>query len=196
MNRLEKGMIAAAVLAGVPLSASAHPGVAGHVHGFSAGLLHPVTGLDHLLAMIAVGFFAAQRGGRALWVVPGMFLAMMTVAGFAGMFFPARLPFAEQAIAASVLVFGLLIATPARLSLTAGTAIVGWFALFHGYAHGAEMPASATGWLYGLGFLSTTAVLHLVGIGAGWSIRQTGSPAWSRYPGIAVAAGGLYLLFT
>src|SRR5690348_9701578 len=124
----------------VPAVASAHPSFPGHSHGFVSGAAHPLAGLDHLLAMIAVGIFAAQRGDKVLWKLPLAFVSVMAVGGIFGGTIAIQIPFIEQAIAASVLVFGILIASSSRLSTGAGMAIVSLFALFHGYAHGAEMP--------------------------------------------------------
>jgi urease accessory protein len=134
----------------VPSLAQAHPGMPGHTHGFSNGLLHPLTGLDHICAMVAVGLWAAQRGGRALWLVPTTFVSIMIVGGILGMG-GVGIPYVEQGIAASVLVLGIFIAAAVRLPLAASMVIVGLFAIFHGYAHGAEMPGSSSGFAYGIG---------------------------------------------
>src|SRR5581483_9875318 len=127
----------------LPTLAQAHPGMPGHTHGFSNGFSHPLTGLDHICAMVAVGLWAAQRGGRALWLVPATFVFVMIVGGVFGMGH-AGIPCVEQGIAASVLILGILITAAIRLPLAASAAIVGLFALFHGYAHGAEMPETAS----------------------------------------------------
>ena len=160
----------------LPALAQAHPGLPGHTHGFANGLAHPLTGLDHICAMIAVGLWAAQRGGRALWAVPLAFVSVMVLGGILGMACGA-LPFA-----ASV-----------RLPLLMSVFIVGVFALFHGFAHGAEMPATASGLAYGTGFILATAGLHLTGIGTGLAARQWGSMQTIRYAGGAIAACGIYL---
>ncbi len=150
----------------LPSLAQAHPGIPGHTHGFDNGLFHPLTGLDHICAMIAVGLWAAQRGGRALWLVPLTFVSVMAFGGALGMSGIA-LPFVETGIVASVLILGVLIAAAVRLPLMASAAMVGLFALFHGFAHGAEMPDTASGLVYGIGFIAATAILHLCGIGLG-----------------------------
>jgi urease accessory protein len=178
----------------LPSLAQAHPGPPGHTHGFANGLLHPLTGLDHICAMVAVGLWAAQRGGRALWLVPATFVSVMIIGGILGMGH-AGIPYVEQGIAASVLVLGILIAGAVRLPLAANTAIVGLFALFHGYAHGAEMPATASGLAYGVGFVIATASLHLSGIGLGLLAKQFASANLIRYVGGAIAACGVYLCF-
>lgn len=179
----------------LPSLAQAHPGFPGHIHGFANGVMHPLSGLDHLLAMIAVGLWAAQRGGRALWLAPLAFISMMVFGGILGMTGMGRIPFVEQAIAASVLTFGILIATAKQLPLRAGLLVIGSFALFHGYAHGAEMPATASGWLYGLGFVLATSGLHLLGINLGLASQRINSSQTIRYAGGAIAVGGAYLIF-
>ena len=176
-----------------PLSAFAHPGHEGSdfTWDFSAGFAHPFTGFDHLLAMIAVGFWAAQLGGRARWLVPSAFLAAMIAGaalGRAGFAFSGT----EQLIAASVLVLGILIATAARLPLPASMALVGVFALFHGFAHGAEMPATAAALQYGLGFVATTALLHAAGLALGLLGARLPARA-AKLAGLAIAACGVAL---
>ena len=180
----------------VPVAASAHPGLPGHTHGFANGFAHPFSGLDHLLAMTAVGLWAAQRGGRALWMVPLAFVSLMAVSGMLGMAGFGQIPLLEQAIAASVLVLGIFLAVAARLPMWASVLVIGLFAMFHGYAHGAEMPATASGLLYGLGFVLATATLHLFGIGLGLAAQKTNSMNVVRCAGVAIAAGGIYLLVT
>lgn len=168
-------------------SASAHTG--NHlVTGFTSGLTHPLSGLDHLLAMIAIGLWAAQQGGRALWAVPAAFVGAMVLGGglaWAGL----ALPQVETGIAASVLVLGLLIATRRQWSVTAGMAVAAGFALFHGYAHGLEMPQATSPALYALGFVLATAFLHGVGIAGSLSGRTAMQAA-----GAAIAASGLAML--
>ena len=179
-----------------PAAASAHPGLPGHTHGFANGFAHPLSGLDHFLAMTAVGLWAVQRGGRALWMVPLAFISVMAVGGMLGMAGFGQIPLIEQAIAASVLVLGIFLAVAARLSMRASVLAIGLFALFHGYAHGAEMPATASGLLYGVGFVLATATLHLFGIGLGLAAQKTNSLKWVRCAGVVIAACGVYLLFT
>ncbi len=139
--------------------------------GLTAGLAHPFMGLDHLLAMIAVGIWAGQLGGRAVWIVPLTFVSVMAAtAGLGSLGF--SLPMLEPAIACSVLVLGLLIAGSIRLPTIAGASLAGLFAVFHGYAHGLELPQAASPVLYGLGFVLTTTLLHGLGIGFALSSRQ------------------------
>ena len=179
-------LVVPAMLAVAP--AFAHTGF--HVSGFSAGVLHPLGGLDHALAMMAVGLFAAMLGGRALWAVPGSFVAVMLIGGglgFAGIDIPA----AEIGIAASVLVLGFLVALGRTWPLGAAMALAGGFAVFHGYAHGAEIPSGAGPLSYSLGFAFASAVLHLAGLAAG--LVTFGRWKVARLAGAAVTLGGLVL---
>jgi urease accessory protein len=164
MKSVFRTLITALMLA--PGAALAHSGAAGHDHGFTYGFLHPLGGLDHLLAMIAVGLLAAHLGGRALWLVPTSFVALMAVGGAIG-FTEIRLPYVELLIAASVTILGMLVATRANLPLVAAMLIAGFFAIFHGHAHGAELPGGASLYPYAAGFLLATALLHLAGIAIG-----------------------------
>ncbi len=156
-------LAAAAALFLVSGTAQAHPGGAAHdlLHGF----LHPIGGLDHVLAMVAVGVLAAQLGGRALWLVPAAFIAMMTMGAAAGMA-GLGLPGVELGVAASVVVLGSAIALSLGLPMGVAAALAGVFAQFHGVAHGLEMPPTVAGLGYAAGFVAATAVLHMIGIGA------------------------------
>jgi urease accessory protein len=156
-------LIAAFVLA--PAIALAHTGHA-ETSGVMYGLAHPISGLDHVLAMVAVGVLAGQLGGRALWLVPLSFIGVTVVGGALGMA-GIQGPFAEVGIALSVVVLGLAIAFPLKLQALAAMAVVGFFAVFHGYVHGAEMPATASALPYAAGFVGATALLHAVGVGPG-----------------------------
>lgn len=170
-------------LALVAGSASAHTGDHAAA-GFASGLAHPFFGLDHLFAMFAVGLWAAQQGGRARWTIPLAFVAAMGLGGglaWAG----GALPGVEATIAASVLVLGLLVATRRAWALPAGVALVGAFALFHGFAHGTEMPQAASPLGYTLGFVLGTVVLHGAGMAASLFGRQA-----VRLAGAAIAAAG------
>jgi urease accessory protein len=174
----------------VPVLAQAHPGHAGA--GFVHGFAHPLSGLDHLLAMFAVGLWATQLGGRALWAVPSAFIGVMVLGGALGMAH-AQIPFIEQGILLSVLVLGVLIAAAVRLPLAASMTIVGLFALCHGLAHGAEMPDNSAGFSYAAGFVLTTALLHASGIAAGLMAKGAASRQWMRFAGAAIAVAGLML---
>lgn len=177
----------------VPVLAHAHVGV-GQTSGIAYGLAHPVSGLDHFVAMVAVGLWASQRGGRAIWAVPLSFVAVMAAACLAGKA-GVPVPFIEQGIAASVLVLGMLIVAAIRLPVGASVLLVALFALFHGHAHGSEMPATVSGFAYGAGFMLSTALLHLLGIGLGTTVQRMISHRATRYAGGAVAAVGMYLCF-
>jgi len=138
-------------------------------HGsFMAGFTHPLFGLDHILAMVAVGLWAAMLGGRAVWIVPSAFVGMMAV-GFALAMSGIGLPFVEPAILASVVVLGLVIAAAIQLPAFAGAILVGAFAVFHGYAHGTELGA-ANALPYLAGFAAATVLLHAAGIGLGLAL--------------------------
>ena len=195
MQRFFRTAGAAAALTLLPQLAFAHTG-AGDVHGFTHGFAHPLGGLDHLLAMVTVGIFAYQLGGRALWAVPATFVALMAVGGALGIS-GIDVPFVELGIALSVVVLGAAVAFGVKAPLAAAMAIVGFFALFHGHAHGAEMPADASGLAYGLGFMSATALLHLAGLGLGMAIGRFGEAHGEKFvrgAGAAVAVAGVGLL--
>ncbi|MGE0255850.1 MAG: HupE/UreJ family protein [Alphaproteobacteria bacterium] len=173
-------------------AASAHTGQGEH-GGLAAGFLHPVLGLDHLLAMVAVGAYAARQGGRAMWAVPATFVVLM-VAGGALAWGGVDLPLVEPGIALSVVLFGALVALDRRLPMAAGMALAGLFALAHGHAHGAEMPAAAHPAAYALGFVLATSALHVAGIALVLGLVRSldGMPArWAvRLAGAATAVAG------
>lgn len=183
-----KPLIAAAALL-APTAALAHPGHADAV-GFAAGLGHPVGGLDHVLAMVMVGMFAGQLGGRALWLVPAAFLAVMAAGGAIGMA-GFDIPYVETGIALSVVVLGAAVALRAKAPVAVAAALVGLFAVFHGHAHGAEMPETAGGLAYAAGFMLATALLHGAGVGLGALLERL---ADRRGALLARAAGGLAAL--
>ena len=175
---------------------AAAPALAHPDHGaasLASGLAHPLGGLDHLLAMLAVGLFAARQPGDARWMLPtGFVLAMLAGAALsaAGI----ALPTVEAAIAASVLVLGVLIARLARLPLTAALPLVATFALFHGHAHHAEMGAGPA-LAYTLGFALATAALHLAGLGLARQLPHTRAGRLAlRVGGGAIAGAGVVLL--
>ena len=192
---LGSGVVTAALMA-LPTAALAHTG---HMEpgGFMHGFEHPLGGLDHLLAMVAVGLWAAQLGGRALWVLPAAFVASMLLGGFAGME-GLPLPSVELGILGSVLVLGGLVALQPRLPVAACAAIVVAFAVFHGYAHGAEMPEAASPLAYGAGFALATALLHGLGIAAIVAVRRLVQGAAGqmavRGSGAVIGFGGVALV--
>lgn len=173
-----------ALAALLPGAAQAHVG-AGDAHGFIRGFMHPVGGADHVLAMVAVGLFAAGLGGRALWLVPAAFLSMMIAGGMAGAA-GLSLPFVEIGIAASVAVLGLAVACRWNVPVAAAMALAGFFAVFHGHAHGAEMPSDASGLAYGAGFVLATAALHLAGLAAALGFGRSAGAGG----GLALRLGG------
>jgi urease accessory protein len=186
----------ALVLLGTCDPALAHPGLeptfAFASGAFALGLAHPCTGLDHLLALTAVGLWAGLTGGRALWLWPAAFLSAMLAGGalgFAGVF----VPLIEPAILASVVVLGLLVATAVRLPLGLGAGLVALFAVVHGHAHGAELPAGAAAATYASGFALATALLHASGIAIGCLGRKGRGWLLVRSAGAAVAAAGVAL---
>jgi len=177
----------------LPISAYAHTGI-GNSPGFFHGFNHPIGGFDHILAMVAVGIWGSQTGGKAARALPATFVAIMLlgyVLGITGV----SIPFVEGGILTSVLILGVLIATAARLPLAAGLTIVGLFAVFHGHAHGTEMPFSVSGLAYGAGFAAATALLHLSGIATGVLLRKTAGARLIRYSGAAIAVAGVYMFF-
>lgn len=176
------------LLAGfMPTLAYAHPG---HAGGLAHGLAHPFTGLDHLCAMVAVGLWAAQMGGRQALLVPFFFVVIMAQGGLLGMTAIA-VPFAETGIVLSLLVLGLLVAAAVRLPLALSAGIVGMFALFHGYAHGVEMPRGDSALAYFSGFVLASVLLSLSGYSLGLLLRTH----MTRFAGAAVAFAGGYLWF-
>jgi urease accessory protein len=146
-----------------PLPALAHAGDGGHLHGFADGLLHPIGGLDHLAAMLAVGAWGGLTGGRARWLLPLGFLAGMAAGGALGLA-GVELPMVEAGILASVMVLGVLVGAAARLPVAAGMALLAAFGLLHGHAHGTELAEGAGAAAYAAGFLVATAGLHGAGL--------------------------------
>ncbi len=187
MNRLLL-TLAAVTLAVSPASAHLAPGEHG---SFLAGASHPFFGLDHVLAMVGVGLWAAMLGGPARLLVPAAFVGTMA-AGFGLAMAGIRLPFVEPAILASVVVLGLVVAMSVRLPTAAGAALVGVFALFHGHAHGGELGAAAA-LPYLAGFAASTALLHGAGLGLGLVASGMAGRIVTRFAGGLTAALGLGL---
>jgi urease accessory protein len=158
---------------------------------FAGGLAHPFMGLDHLLAMIAVGLWATQWGRRAAWQLPLAFVAVMAI-GFGLARLGLSTPVSEPMVVASVAVLGALVAGAIRIPLGLGAALVSVFAVCHGFAHGIEMPVASSAWAYAAGFAIATASLHGVGLGLGRSLRAL--PMAARLGGAAISATGVALM--
>jgi urease accessory protein len=175
--------------------AFAHDGTTLPYGSFLSGLTHPVLGLDHFLAMVSVGILSAQIGGRAIWTVPTTFVLIMAVGGLLG-WIGIGLSAIEIGIAFSVLALGTAIALDKKLPVVAVMSAVGVFAIFHGYAHGAEMPAAATAVTYAVGFMTGTALLHIMGVIIGDISQQYESgKLLLRGAGVVIAGtGAAYLV--
>jgi urease accessory protein len=192
--KVRLGFIAGAI-AMAPTAAFAHVGV-GDTGGFFHGFAHPITGLDHVLAMVMVGILAFQMGGRALWLVPTTFVVAMTLGGALGVA-GVNVPFVELGIALSIIVLGAVVALGIQAPTAAAMALVGFFAIFHGHAHGSEMPETAAGIAYGVGFMIATALLHLAGIGAGFAVGRFGESdgtSFVRASGALATVAGIGIL--
>lgn len=172
--------------------ALAHPGHLGHE--FVDGWQHPLTGVDHLLAMVAVGLLAVRIGGQAIWLMPAAFMVSMLLGGLVAQL-GVPLPGVEYAVVASILVFGLMIAATAAVPLWIGAGLVALFALFHGHAHATEMVQGSSMAAYAAGFLLATAVLHTTGVLGGIAISRFLSTRALRTIGGMISAMGLLLLF-
>jgi urease accessory protein len=184
-------MTLAFVFAAAPDAALAHTG-AEHAFSFASGFRHPLTGLDHMLAMIAVGLWAGLNGGRALWTWPVAFVGVMVLGGVLGIS-GVLVPMVEAGILASVVVLGLLVLAAAQLPVAAGTILIALFALLHGHAHGAELPDGAAAATYAAGFVIATAILHAIGIGVSRMASTANGRLLVRGAGALVAAAGIAL---
>jgi urease accessory protein len=190
--RLKSLLSSIALLLLVAAPASAHTRV-GTVFSFQSGFLHPLGGLDHLLAMFAVGLLAVQLGGRAIWLVPGAFVVMMMAGALAG-FTGIEIPGAELGIVTSIIAIALPVAFALGMPAALAMAYVGFFAIFHGYAHGAELPAGADAAPYIAGFAIATALIHGAGVGFGLISGQlaTGQGRYAlRIAGSLVVLAGI-----
>lgn len=187
-----RNLALAALVTLLPAGAMAHTGQ-DHAFGIVHGFLHPLGGLDHLLAMLAVGLLAWHLGARARWLVPAAFLVAMALGGALGMGGLA-LPFVEVGIALSVIVVGGLVALGRSLPTALVMGLVGVFALFHGHAHGAEMGAVTSGLGYGLGFLAATGLLHAAGLLLGAGLEAADGRHFARASGAAIAIAGIVML--
>ncbi|MDV6347536.1 HupE/UreJ family protein [Nitrosomonas sp. Is35] len=179
------------ILIASPL-AFAHTGDGPH-NGWLHGFAHPLSGLDHMLAMIAVGLWAAQAHGRIVWLFPLIFVVVM---GLGGLFGAITLPlaFAEHGIMLSLVMLGALLVWRKHLPLSVSLLLIGLFALSHGYAHGSEMPPSISLPSYAGGFMLATMLLHLCGIGLALLCKKFAGTRWIRFSGIIIAGYGGFLL--
>ncbi|PZM15394.1 HupE/UreJ family protein [Rhizobium tubonense] len=170
-------------------SASAHPAIF-HELSFAAGVAHPLSGLDHIAAMVAVGMWAAMKGNRALWLWPLTFVGVMLVGGVLGLA-DMPVPFVEPGILASVVVLGLMVTFAVNPPPWLGAGLIGVFALLHGHAHGTEIAHTVNGLEYVVGFVVATVALHAVGIGLALALKGTAAGSISRLAGVACTAVGI-----
>ena len=185
--------IAAVVGLLAPALALAHVGQGDIAGGFVAGFEHPILGLDHVVAMVAVGLWGAQLGPPAIWVLPVTFPLVMAFGGLLGVL-GVNLPGVEIGIAVSAIALGLVVTFAVRPPLWVAGILVGLFAIFHGYAHGAELPESANALAFAMGFVIATGSLHVTGIIIGLINRWPWGMRSLRTGGAAIAACGLYFL--
>jgi urease accessory protein len=176
----------------LPATAFAHPQV-GSLTGFLTGFLHPLTGLDHVIAMMAVGLWGAQLGAPAIWALPVTFPMVMAFGGFLGLV-GVPLPYAEIGIALSGVLLGATVMTESRPPLWIATALIAVFAICHGHAHGAELPPGTSGLTYSIGFVVATGLLHACGIGIGTIHRWSYGRLALRALGGLICMGGVFFL--
>ncbi|KAF0118852.1 MAG: urease accessory protein [Xanthobacteraceae bacterium] len=181
----------AAVLTVLATAAEAHPGH-GATHALTAGFAHPLGGFDHLLAMVAVGLWAGLAGGRALWLWPAGFVGAMVIGGALGMA-GMPMPLVEQGIVGSVIVIGLAAALAFSPNVMVGLAIAALAGLFHGHAHGTEVPVDASGLAYAAGFAVATTLLHAVAIASTVAATRFSLPIAARAAGGLTAVAGVVL---
>ena len=174
-------------------TAFAHP-QKGEAVGFLTGFRHPISGLDHVLAVIAVGLWGAQLGAPAVWLLPVAFPIVMAFGGMLGLM-GVPLPGVEYGIALSAILLGAAVLFELRPPLGIATALVGFFAIFHGHAHGTELPAGQSALLYSMGFVIATGCLHALGIGVGTVHRWGWGQKFLRLAGAMVTMGGLFFMW-
>jgi urease accessory protein len=177
----------------LPATASAHSET-GTVGGFVSGFTHPLGGLDHIVAMVAVGLWGAFLGGRAMWTLPVVFPVVMALGGALGVV-GVELPGVETGIALSGVVLGVMVALAARPPLWVAAVLVGIFAVFHGHAHGTELPEAANALTFAIGFVIATGLLHLCGIAFGLLTKWPWGRMAIRVGGVAIALVGFGFLF-
>jgi urease accessory protein len=192
LNKQRRGLLASA-LALSAASALAHSSGHGEVAGFTSGFMHPLLGFDHLLAMVAVGLWGAFLGAPAIWVLPVVFPLVMAVGGVLGVA-GVPLPGVEIGIAVSALVLGVMVAGAARPPLAVAAVIVGLFAIFHGHAHGTELPDAGNALTYSLGFVVSTGLLHVAGITFGLLVRWAAGRMAVRVAGGLIGLAGVVFL--
>jgi urease accessory protein len=180
----------ALMLLAQPALAHTEAGIAG---GLLSGFLHPILGPDHVIAMVAVGLWGAFLGAPAIWLLPIVFPLVMALGGVLGVL-GVPLPAVEVGIALSAVALGAMVAFAARPPLWVAAVLVGAFAIFHGHAHGAELPAAANPLAYGIGFVAATGLLHLTGIAFGLLVRWPLGERAVRAGGGLIACAGLYFL--
>lgn len=189
---LKRLLLTLAITATAAVPAFAH--LAPETHGsFAAGFSHPLFGLDHILAMVAVGLWAAQQGGRAVWLIPTAFVGTMAL-GFLAAVIGMPLPFVEPVILASVIFIGIGIALALPVPTLAVAGLVAFFAFFHGHAHGGELGGAGAS-QFAMGFIVATAILHAVGIGAAQLFARLSAPMATRLVGATTALAGAWLAF-
>ena len=196
MVRIDRQLHAALLATALMLmagAAAAHTGE-GIDTGFESGFWHPILGWDHVVAMVAVGLWGAFLGSPAIWLLPVVFPLVMALGGAMGIV-GVPLPAVETGIALSGVVLGLLIAFAVRAPIWVAAVIVGLFAIFHGHAHGAELPEAFSAYTYAIGFVVGTGLLHLLGIGLGFLTRSAGGKIAVRGAGGVIAAIGAAYLF-
>ena len=190
--RVTTARLAAVLLLCLPATALAHTGE-GVAAGLLSGFLHPLTGIDHLLAMVAVGIWGTQLGRPAIWLLPLTFPLVMSVGGVLGVR-GVPIPAVEFGVAGSAAALGLMILLAARPPIAVAAVLVGAFAIFHGHAHGTELPGAADPLAYGAGFVLVTGLLHATGIGIGLIDRWPAGALALRGAGAVIGAVGVYLL--
>ena len=191
---MHRSTLAIALLAALWTRSALGHGLQGEANGLLTGLLHPLSGADHVLAMIAVGLWGAQLGAPAIWVLPVAFPLVMAMGGMLG-FLGVPIPGVEYGIAASAIVLGAAVAFEVRPVLVVAALLVGCFAIFHGHAHGTELPPGQSALLYSMGFVIATGCLHALGIGIGTVHRRSWGRQLLRGAGTAVAVGGVFFLW-
>jgi urease accessory protein len=198
MTRLRHQRAACGLAVFVLLLSSARPALAhaqkGEAAGFLTGFLHPISGLDHVLAMVAVGLWGAQLGAPAIWLLPVAFPMVMAMGGMLGLL-GVPLPGIEYGIAASAILLGIAVMLEARPPLAVAATLVGFFAVFHGHAHGTELSPGQSALFYSMGFVIATGSLHAVGITIGTVHRWPWGQSLLRVAGAAVTLGGLFFMW-